>query len=111
MNFILKGSALDIDNTVFENNLCNADCIRGLTITATFCDSFISLRLTLDPSSVGTLDLSGLNFDPNSSFIRVVDANQPSNPQAPLCDVYLCVGEHITFHARDLTVGSPVGGV
>jgi hypothetical protein len=25
--------------------------------------------------------------------------------------VYLCIGEHITLHARDLTLGSPVGGV
>jgi len=111
VDFILKGSVLDFDNTVFENDLINADGIRGLTTTGTFYDPFISLRLTLDPSSVGTLDLSGLIFDPNSNSTRVVDANQPPNPQAPPCDVYLCVGEHITLHARDLTVGSPVGGV
>ena len=41
----------------------------------------------------------------------MADANQPPNSQAPPCDVYLCIGEQITLHARYLTVGSPVGGV
>jgi hypothetical protein len=104
VDFILKGSALDVNNTVFENDLCNADDIRGLTTTGTFYDPFISLRLALDPGSVGTLDLSGLNFVLNSNYTRVVDANQPPNPQAPPCDVYLCIGEHISLHARDRMV-------
>jgi hypothetical protein len=100
----LNGSVLDVDNTIFENDLYNADGIRGLTAMGMFCDPFISLCLTLDPSSVGTLDLSGLNFDLNSNYTRVVDANQPPNPQAPPCDVYLCIGEHISLHARDRMV-------
>lgn len=111
VDFTLNGADLDTDNTVFENDLTNANGIRGLTTMGSFSNPMLSLRLTLDPTSVGTLDLSGLNFDPNSYYARVVDANQPPNPQAPPCDVYLCIGEHITLHARDLTVGSPVGGV
>jgi hypothetical protein len=111
VDFVLNGADLDTDNTVFENDLSNANNVRGLTTMASFSNPIISLRLTLDPTSVGTLDLSGLNFDANSYYGRVVDANQPPDPQAPPCDVYLCVGEHITLHARDLTLGSPVGGV
>jgi hypothetical protein len=111
VDFILNGADLDTDNTVFENDLYNANNVRGLTTMASFNNPISSLRLTLDPSSVGTLDLSGLNFDSNSYYARVVDANQPPDPQAPPCDVYLCIGEHITLHARDLTVGSPVSSV
>ena len=111
VDFVLNGADLDTDNTVFENDLYNANNVRGLTTMASFSNPIISLRLTLDPTSVGTLDLSGLNFDTNSYYGRVVDANQPPDPQAPPCDVYLCIGEHITLHARDLTMGSPVGGV
>jgi len=111
VDFILNGADLDTDNTVFENDLYNANGVRGLTTMASFSNPISSLRLTLDPTSVGTLDLSGLNFDSNSYYARAVDANQPPDPQAPPCDVYLCIGEHITLHARDLTVGSPVGSV
>jgi len=111
VDFTLNGADLDTDNTVFENDLYNANGVRGLTTMANFNNPISSLRLTLDPSSVGTLDLSGLNFDSNSYYARVVDANQPPDPQAPPCDVYLCIGEHITLHARDLTVGSPVSSV
>lgn len=111
VDFILNGDVLDTDNTVFENDLYNANGIRGLTTMGSFNNPIVSLRLTLDPTSVGTLDLSGLNFDPNSSWARAVDANQPPDPQAPPCDVYLCIGEHITLHTRDLTPGSPVAGV
>lgn len=111
VDFSLNGAALDTDNTVFENDIYNANGIRGLTTMASFNNPIVSLRLTLDPTSVGTLDLSGLNFDPNSSWARAVDANQPPDPQAPPCDNYPCIGEHITLHARDLTPGSPVPGV
>jgi hypothetical protein len=111
VDFILNGADLDTDHTVFENDLYNANGVRGLTTMASFNNPISSLRLTLDPTSIGTLDLSGLNFDPNSNYTRVVDANQPPDPQAPPCDVYLCIGEHITLHARDRTVGSPVSGV
>ena len=111
VDFILNGADLDTDNTVFENDLYNANGVRGLTTMASFSNPISSLRLTLDPTSVGSLDLSGLNFDANSYYARVVDANQPPDPQAPPCDVYLCIGEHITLHARYLTLGSPVGGV
>lgn len=111
VDFTLNGADLDTDNTVFQNDLINADGIHGLTTMASFNNPISSLRLTLDPTSVGTLDLSGLNFDSNSYYARAVDANQPPDPQAPPCDVYLCIGEHITLHARDLTVGSPVSSV
>jgi hypothetical protein len=107
----LNGADLDTDNTVFENDLSSANGVRGLTTMARFSNPISSLRLTLDPTSVGTLDLSTLNFDSNSYYARAVDANQPPDPQAPPCDVYLCIGEHITLHARDLTVGSPVSSV
>jgi hypothetical protein len=109
VDFILDGSVLDTDNTVFENDIYNANNIRGLTTMGSFNNPIISLQLTLDPTSVGTLDLSGLNF--TTSWAREVDANQPPNPQAPPCDVYLCVGEHITLMARDHTAGAPVSAV
>jgi len=83
VDFTLNGADLDTDNTVFENDLYNANGVRGLTTMANFNNPISSLRLTLDPSSVGTLDLSGLNFDSNSYYARVVDANQPPDPQAP----------------------------
>lgn len=111
VDFILNGADLDTDNTVYENDLYNANGVRGLTTMASFSNPITSLRLTLDPTSVGTLDLSGLIFDPNSYYARAVDANQPPDPQAPPCDVYLCVGEHITLHARDLSAGAPVSSV
>ena len=111
VDFTLNGDDLDTDNTVFENDLYNADGVRGLTTMASFSNPISSLRLTLDPTSVGTLDLSDLNFDPNSYYARAVDANQPPNPQAPPCDVFLCIGEHITLHARDLSAGAPVSSV
>jgi len=111
VDFILNGADLDTDNTVFENDFYNVNGVRGLTTIGTFNNPITWLRLTLDPTSVGTLDLSGLTFDPSNYYARVVDANQPPNPQAPPCDVYLCIGEHITLHARDLTVGSPVNSV
>ena len=111
VDFTLNGADLDTDHTVFENDLSNVNEDRGLTTMASFSNPISSLRLTLDPTSVGTLDLSTLNFDSNSYYARAVDANQPPDPQAPPCDVYLCIGEHITLHARDLTVGSPVSSV
>jgi len=111
VDFTLNGADLDTDNTVFENGLSNVNGVRGLTTMASFSNPISSLRLTLDPTSVGTLDLSTLNFDSNSYYARAVDANQPPDPQAPPCDQYLCIGEHITLHARDLTVGSPVSSV
>lgn len=111
VDFTLNGAVLDTDNTVFENDFYNANNIRGLTTMGSFNNPITSLQLTLDPSSVGTLDLSGLNFDYNSTWARAVDANQPPDPQAPPCDVYLCVGEHITLHARDTTAGAPVSSV
>jgi hypothetical protein len=111
VDFVLNGAVLDTDNSVFENDLYNANNVRGLTTTGSFDSPITSLRLTLDPSSNGTLDLSELNFDSALSWVRAVDVNQPPNPQAPPCDEYLCVGEHITLHARDTTAGSPVSGV
>jgi hypothetical protein len=114
VDFILNGAVLDKDNTVFENDLTNANGVRGLTTMGSFDNPFISLRLTLDTTSMGTLDLSGLNFnldDPNYNYSRVVDANQPPDPQAPPCDVYLCIGEHITLRARVLEQDSPVSGL
>ena len=114
VDFVLDGSVLDTDHTVFENDLYNANGVRGLTTIGSFAKPFVSLRLTLDPTSVGTLDLSALNFnlaDPNSNYSRVVDANQPPNPQGPPCIDYLCVGEHITLRARDLTPDAPVTGL
>ena len=111
VDFTLNLRDLDTDSTVFENDLYNANGVRGLTTMASFSKPMTRLRLSLDPTSVGTLNLAGLNFDPNQYYARVVDANQPPNPQAPPCDVYQCIGEHITLHARDLTVGSPVNSV
>ncbi|MFN7899315.1 MAG: hypothetical protein ACK5N0_06560 [Synechococcaceae cyanobacterium] len=111
VDFVLNGDILDTDNTVFENDFYNANNVRGLTTIGSFSNPITSLRLTLDPTSVGTLDLSGLNFDPNSSWARAVDANQPPDPQAAPCDEYKCISEHITLHARDLTPGSPVASV
>lgn len=111
VDFVLDGTVLDTDNTVFENDLTNANGVRGLTTMGSFNNPITSLRLTLDPSSNGTLDLSGLTFDYNSSWARAVDANQPPNPQAPPCDVYLCIGEHITLRARVLTQDAAVSGV
>lgn len=111
VDFTLNLDDLDTDHTVFENDLYNANGVRGLTTMGSYSNPMTRLRLTLDPTSVGTLDLAGLNFDPGAYYARVVDANQPPDPQAPPCDTYLCVGEHITLHARDFTVGSPVDGV
>ncbi len=114
VDFTLDGSVLDRDNTVFENDLVNANGVRGLTTMGNFDSPFLSLRLTLDPTSVATLDLSGLNFnlsDPNYNYSRVVDANQPPDPQAPPCDVYPCIGEHITLRARVLAPDPPVTGL
>jgi hypothetical protein len=111
VDFTLNFSDIDTDNTVYENDLYNANGVRGLTTMASFSKPMTRLRLSLDPTSVGTLNLAGLNFDPKSYYARVVDANQPPNPQAPPCDTYSCIGEHITLHARDFTVGSPVNGV
>ena len=114
VDFTLDGSVLDTDHTVFENDIYNAYGVRGLTTTGVFDKPFTSLRLTLDLTSVGTLDLSGLTFnlaDPNYNYSRVVDANEPPNPPAPPCDTAPCIGEHITLRARVLTPGSPVNGL
>lgn len=111
VDFMLNGADLDTDHTVFENDLTNANGIRGLTTMGSYSNPIVWLQLTLDPTSIGTLDLSGLSFDPNSYYARVVDANQPPDPQAPPCDVFPCIGEHITLHARDLTPGAPVSSV
>lgn len=100
IDFVLDGAILDNDHTVFENDITNVNGDRGLTTMGSFSSPIISRKLTLDPTSVGTLDHSGLNFDSNSSWARAVDANQPPNPQAPLCDVYPCIGEHITLESR-----------
>jgi hypothetical protein len=111
VDFVLDDSVLDTDNTVFENDLYNANGIRVITTTGVFDRPFLSLKLSIDPSSSATLDLSGLNFEldnPNSNFSRVVDANQPPDPQAPPCDVYTCHNEHITLMARDMTSGLAV---
>jgi hypothetical protein len=107
----LNGDIFDSDHTVYENDITNADGIRGLTTMGSFSGPILSLSLTLDPTSVGILDLSGLNFDPNSSWARAVDANQPPPPNAPPCVDYPCIGEHITLMARDNTPGAPVSHV
>jgi hypothetical protein len=109
VDFILDATALDTDHSIFENDLYNANGTRGLTTMGMFDKILTSLRFTLDPASVGTL--SEINFDPTSSYARVVDANEPPPPTAPPCDVYPCTGEHITLSARDNTPGSPVTGV
>lgn len=111
VDFSLDGSALDTDHDVFENDIDNAEGVRGLTTMGMFNSAMTSLRFTLDLTSVGTLDLSGLNFNTNDSYIRVVDANEPPPPAAAPCDVYPCIGEHITLATRDTTAGSPVTGV
>ena len=109
VDFILDGSKLDTDHTVFENDLYNENGIRGLTTMGMFDKILTSFHFTLDATSVGTLP--GINFDPDSSYARVVDANEPPPPSAPPCDVYPCIGEHITVSARDNTPGSPVSAV
>ena len=109
VDFILDGTKLDTDHSVFENDIYNADGIRGLTTMGMFDKILTSLRFTLDSTSVGTL--SEINFDPNSSYSRVVDANEPPPPPNPFCATDPCIGEHITFAARDYTPGSPVTGV
>lgn len=109
VDFILDGSKLDTDHTVFENGLSNAVGVRGLTTMGMFDNILTSLRFTLDPTSVGTL--SEIVFDPTSSYARVVDANEPPPPSAPPCDVYPCNGEHITLSARVNTPDSPVSAV
>jgi len=111
VDFVLNGDVLDTDHTVYENAIYNANGVRGLTTMGSFNKPILSFRLTLDPTSVGTLDLSGLNFDPNLSWARAVDANEPPPPPTPPCDVYRCIGEHITLEARDDTAGSPVSRV
>ena len=109
IDFILDATKLDTDNTVFENGLSNAAGVRGITTMGMFDNILTSLRFTLDPTSIGTL--SEINFDPNSSYARVVDANEPPPPTAPPCNVYPCTGEHITLSARVNTPGFPVTAV
>lgn len=109
VDFILDATKLDTDHSVFENDIYNDNGIRGLTTMGMFDKILTSLRFTLDPTSVGTL--LEINFDPNSSYARVVDANEPPPPPGPLCVLYPCIGEHITLSARDNTPGSPVTGV
>ncbi len=111
VDFVLNGDVLDTDHTVYENDISNLNDVRGLTTMGSFSGPILSFRLTLDPTSVGTLDLSGLNFDPTLSWARAVDANEPPPPPAAPCDVYSCIGEHITLEARDDTPGSPVNRV
>jgi hypothetical protein len=48
VDFILNGADLDTDNTVFENDLYNANGVRGLTTMASFSNPISSLQLTLD---------------------------------------------------------------
>ena len=109
VDFILDATKLDTDHDVFENDIYNANGIRGLTTMGMFDNILTSLRFTLDPTSIGTL--SEINFDPNSSYARVVDANEPPPPPAPPCDVYPCIGEHVTLSTYNNTPGSPVTGV
>jgi hypothetical protein len=114
VEFDLEGSVLDTDHTAFANALVNANGVNGITMTGSFPTPFRFLRFTADPSGPPTLDLSGLNFDyndTNGSAALVTDVNQPPDPQAPPCDVFPCINEHITLSLRDLTPGAAIESV
>ena len=55
VDFILDATKLDTDHDVFENDIYNANGIRGLTTMGMFDNILTSLRFTLDPTSIGTL--------------------------------------------------------
>ncbi|MFN9630873.1 MAG: hypothetical protein ACK59A_11690 [Cyanobacteriota bacterium] len=105
---------LDTDHTAVENGLINANGVRGITTYGNFTNPFRYLRLTLDPTGPSAQDLSGVTFaygQQFGDFSRVVDVNQPPNPQAPPCDVSPCINEHVTLEMRQTDAGSPLKSV
>lgn len=115
VDFTLDGSIVDTQHTVFQNGLVNANGVYGITAEGSYPPPFLDLRFTADTSNgLSPLDLSGLNFaymDTGGSGVRVVDVNQPPDPQAPPCDSAPCHNEHVTLSIRDLTPGAPIESV
>lgn len=112
VDFVLDGSVIDDSHVVFENGFVNADGIRGLSTMGLYPPPFLFLQLTPDSSNGLTpLDLSSLTFayaDTGGSGADVRDANQPPDPQAPPCDIYPCVSEHVNLSIRPDTPGAPL---
>ncbi|MEB3335494.1 MAG: hypothetical protein VKP70_10980 [Cyanobacteriota bacterium] len=112
--FVLNGDVLDTDHTALENDLVNANGVHGITTYGNFTNPFRFLSLSLDPSGPAAEELSGLTFaygQQYGDFSRVVDVNQPPNPQAFPCDTGPCINEHITLEMRNTEVGSPLKSV
>lgn len=112
VDFVLDGSIIDHSHVVFENGFVNGNGVRGISTMGLFPPPFLFLQLTADSSNgITPLELSGLTYaysDTGGSGADVRDANQPPNPQAPPCDVYPCVSEHINMSIRPSTPGAPV---
>lgn len=87
VDFTLDRSVLDTDHCAWENGLENANGIRDITTQGYFATPFVSLRFTKDPTGPATPDLSDLFFDHATRGASIVKgANQPPNPDPPLCD-------------------------
>ncbi|MEB3255621.1 MAG: hypothetical protein VKJ05_04440 [Synechococcaceae cyanobacterium] len=114
VDFVLNGDVLDTDHTVRENDFVNQLGQRGLTTYANFTNPFRHLRFRLDPSGPAAIELAELSFRYGQlygDFARVVDVNQPPNPQNPPCDTSPCINEHITLEMRNTTPDSPIRAV
>ncbi|MFM7264648.1 MAG: hypothetical protein ACKOZW_03450 [Cyanobium sp.] len=111
VDIVLDGDVIDTDDTVLENGFVNQLGQKGLTTYGNFANPFRHLRFSLDPSGPPALELANLRFDYGQlygDFSRVVDVNQPPNPQNPPCDVSPCINEHITLEMRTLLPSSPI---
>ena len=111
VDIVLDGDVIDTDHTVRENDFVNQLGQRGLTTYGNFSNPFRHLRFSLDPSGPPAVELANLRFNYGQQygdFSRVVDVNQPPNPQNPPCDVSPCINEHITLEMRNLLPSSPI---
>lgn len=112
VDFVLDGSVIDDSHVVLENGFVNQNGIRGLSTMGLYPPPFLFLQLTPDSSNgITPLDLSGLTYayaDTGGSGADVRDANQPPDPQAPPCNIYPCVSEHVNLSIRPDTPGAPL---
>lgn len=104
----LDGSTLDRSHLIRFNDIRNTSGDRGLTMDGYYLGAVVDFSMRLDPTSNGTFDPSGLEYNTAAAAILTLDVNAPEAPLAFPFEDYEPITEHFTVGIGVNTPGSPI---
>jgi hypothetical protein len=104
-----KGTRYFYDLTLDGSSIDSAHSIRlsCLTMDGYYLGAVVDFSMRLDPTSNGTFDPSGLEYNTANAAILTLDVNAPTPPLAYPFEDYEPITEHFTVGIGVNTPGSP----